>query len=357
MMYILLAVAGAVFLYTTFFRCRTIHDGANSGMKNGKQGSNLKNGFVLKNDTIYFKDEAVPYSDAATFEVVDDYYAKDKSSVYYYTSYRESKNYFTTSKKLIVPLKNALPISFLSLGYGYARDNKTAWYEGSPFEVAELKSMKVIDEHFVIDLKQAYVDRQAVVGSDGPSFELLDTYYAKDKEHVYYYLPDADGIYQATNLFCDTKSFKVIDGQYALDKDNVYFRGHKIPGADAASFSVLGNGFAKDNRSAYFETLKVKEADVFTFSVFKENELLNSGPYFAKDKQSVFANQQCFKNVDVFTFNVLNEKYSSDKNGVYYQLKKVKGAIPGSFKVYPHQMGDADAEDNGIKYFEGKKVE
>jgi hypothetical protein len=46
----------------------------------------------------------------------------------------------------------------------------------------------------------------------------------------------------------------------------------------------------------------------------------------------------------------------SDNRHVFYKTKIIKDAQPAGFRVYPHDVGDADAEDAKFKYHEGKKV-
>ena len=78
---------------------------------------------------------------------------------------------------------------------------------------------------------------------------------------------------------------------------------------------------------------------------------------YAKDKNRIYCNEQSFPGVDISSFRILNEKYTIDKNGVYYKMKLMPNADAASFKVYPHFLGDADAEDKNHKYGEGQKVE
>ena len=78
---------------------------------------------------------------------------------------------------------------------------------------------------------------------------------------------------------------------------------------------------------------------------------------YAKDKNGIYVNEKYFSETDVATFKILNEKYTLDKNGVYYHMKKVKNADPLSFKVFPHFMGNADAEDKNHLFGEGEVVE
>lgn len=42
-----------------------------------------------------------------------------------------------------------------------------------------------------------------------------------------------------------------------------------------------------------------------------------------KDKNGIYINEKYFAGADVATFKILNEKYTMDRNGVYFGLKKV----------------------------------
>ena len=59
---------------------------------------------------------------------------------------------------------------------------------------------------------------------DPLTFEQLDGWYAKDKNHVYYYRPTSGGMLCAIIEDADAETFKMLDGQYlyAVDSDHVY---------------------------------------------------------------------------------------------------------------------------------------
>ena len=61
-------------------------------------------------------------------------------------------------------------------------------------------------------------------------------------------------------------------------------------------------------------------------------------------------------NAGVASFKVLGENYDSDNKHVFYKMQIVNGADPKSFKVYPHDVGDAGTEDRGNKYHQRKNV-
>jgi hypothetical protein len=350
MIYIICLLGVAVLWF--FTSCKSKKD---NSISNTAKSDKLSNGFVKKGDTIWFHDVALKNVDPNTFELVDDYFFKDKDRVYFYETYRVSQDYFTSKRKRYLPLENADSDSFISLGEGYAKDKSTAWYIDSEFKVDDLESMKVLNHHFVVDNKTAYLDRRPIAGSDGKTFELISEYYAKDSKRYYYCTP-IDGEYAIRPVDCHYESFVVIDHPYAKDKTSVYYEGDQLAEVESSTFEFISSGYAKDSQHVYFRNLKVEKADPSTFSAFIENENSLGETVYAKDKLGIFINDKRFSEADIATFKILNEKYTIDKNGVYYRMKKVKNADPASFIVFPHFMGDADAEDKNQRYGEGKAV-
>ena len=334
-----------------FAACKSKNEA--SDQKSGK----LPHGFSRELDTIRFGTQTLADVDAATFEVVDDCFCKDKNRVFYFNAYRESRDYFISKKYYIQPLERADPAAFVSLGDGYAKDASHAWYTDQTFKVADLEGLTALNRHFAKDKTQAYLDCKPIPGSEGATFQLIDDHYAKDARRWYYTFSRGDGGYEIKVIDCHYESFQTLDYPYAKDLQNVYYRGNKINGARPEGFELLGHRYAKDKNSVYFEDKKIAGADPQTFALFPENEHSLGSVLYAKDKNGVYLNEKAFAAADAPTFRVLNEKYSLDKNGVYCNMKKVKNADPNTFKVYPHYMGDADAEDQYRKYGDGKAVD
>lgn len=335
-----------------FASCKSNND---KGKPDTANPDNLGNGFVKKMDTVWFYDIALENVDPLSFEIVDDYFFKDKYHVCFYESYRVSQDYFTSKRKRILPLENADPASFVNLRDGYAKDKYTAWYLDNAFKVEDLESLTVLNHHFIKDNKTAYLDRKAIIGSDGKNFEVISDHYAKDFKKYYYCTP-FDGQYEIKPIPCHYESFVVVDYQYAKDKSSVFYEGDKLSKASSSSFELISYGYAKDRQHVFFRNVIVDKADPSTFTVFTENENSMGETVYAKDKLSIFINDKRFPEADIATFKILDEKYTIDKNGVYFRMIKVKNADPSTFKVFPHLIGDADAEDKNHKYADGKIV-
>lgn len=316
----------------------------------------LNKQFAKDTTTAYYKSRAFSYADVPTFEAVDDHYAKDKNAVYYCDEYREGQNYYLTKKQTIVNLENADPVSFISLQYGYAKDNQKAWFEGKHFKVEDITSLVIIDYHFCKDDKIAYLNRHPIKESHGKTFEVIDRNYARDAVNIYYYGYTGEGQNNICILPCHRESFEILDDRYSKDHTNVFFLGFKVKNADGSTFQVLAEDYSKDQQTVFFQERKVTDADPKSFEVYEENGMYGHDFNFARDHKSVFMDDKKVSGADVATFTVLGENYARDKNHVYYKTAVVKNAVPTSFRVYPHDVGNADAEDALNKYHQGKKV-
>lgn len=329
---------------------------SNNSNPDAKYSRMQDQGFTQKNDTIWFYDMPLQDVDATSFEIVDDYFFKDKHKVYFYETYRESQDYFISKRKRVLPLENADIKTFVSLGEGYAKDKSTAWYLNKDFNVNDLESLTVLNHHFIKDIKTAYLDRKPVEGSDGKTFELISDHHAKDAFRYYYCTPNP-GSYEINPIKCEYASFEIIDHQFAKDSNHVFYLGNQINKAHSPTFELISFGYSKDMNNVFYQDAVISGADPATFSTFTENQNSLGETMYAKDKNSIYINGSKFLSTDPATFRILNEKYTMDKNGVYFGNIKMVNAHPATFKVYPHFMGDADAEDIYHKYGEGKIVE
>ncbi len=345
-----------------FFRC-------SSGYKE-KDGKLMFDGEVITNKSFivlskdFGKDSTTAYYrsypfrdvDVATFKAVDEHYAKDKSKVYYCDEYRESQNYYLTKRQTILDLDNVIPDHFASLGHGYATDTKRAWFEGVPFAVKDIATLRSINTHFANDDVQAYYDRTAIAGSDGKTFQVINDEYAKDIAHIYFYGFTGVEHAQVQRLLCDKETFKILAYPYSKDATSVFYRGRQIKNAHAPTFKILKNGYAIDNDAVYYETAKIGDANPTYFAPLAVNDSIVNEFSYAKDNQTVFLGKKKIKDADGKTFRVLGLGYGCDSHHIFYKTNIVTGAIPESFKIYEHGYGDADSQDSQHHYLEGKIV-
>lgn len=236
----------------------------------GKGWRILNSSFAVNDSTVYYKERAFEYVNAASFEALDEHYAKDKNKVYYCDEYRDGQTYYTTKKQTIVTLKNALPASFEVLQDDYARDREQAYYRGISFKVKDVANLEVIDARFVKDRYQVYFDQAPVKHAEPNSFRPLNSNYASDTNRIYYYGYHNDLYNGIHEIPCRKETFIVLEYPYSRDDESAYYIYTKIKGSDAGSFVVLENGYSKDRFHVYKEGKTVKGADPVSFKVAKE---------------------------------------------------------------------------------------
>lgn len=344
---------------TILFKCNT--DEKEKIRFNGKVVTDenfivLNDQFAKDSTNAYYKSRSFSYADVPTFEALDDHYAKDKNKAYYCDEYREGQNYYLTKRQTILEVKNADPASFTSLKNGYAKDSKHAWFQAQYFEVKDVSSLVSINNQFAKDDVSAYLNLQPINRSDGKTFVVLDGNFAKDKSNIYYYGYTGEGQSNICILPCERQSFQILDYRYSRDNIHVFFLGFRLKDANPETFQILDEDYSKDKNNVYFQERKMTGADPETFEVFKENGMYGHDINYAKDRYFVFMDDKKMTDAEVSSFRVLGENYASDNRHVFYKAGIVKDADPGTYNVYPHDMGDADSEDNDNKYHEGTRV-
>jgi hypothetical protein len=124
--------------------------------------------------------------------------------------------------------------TFVSIGYGYAKDNRFVYLFGDVISAADPKTFVVLGL------------------ADSPEGSLSGDTYAEDRTHVF-----LNGNAVSSNV--DVGSFSLIrdsSGEptsYAKDKSHVYnaYDCTTIDGADPATFTVLNTYYAKDKYNVY----------------------------------------------------------------------------------------------------------
>jgi len=158
--------------------------------------------------------------------------------------------------------------------------------------------------------------------ADLPTFVVISNndpagcrYYAKDKNHVFYY-------------------------NEILDADPDSFTQIKTPSGECSPFS-------KDSGVVFYLNDQLPNfVDPQTFSVFDIE-------VFAKDRAHIYSGSVAINEADLATFEPLNYRYSKDKNNVYVTSRQtletevLVGADPISFQV----IFEDEAQDKNRKYF------
>lgn len=151
--------------------------------------------------------------------------------------------------------------------------------------------------------------RRHKLGADPNTFVILSSYYAKDKNNLYY---------KAERLEVDINSYILIKDKYVKDKNAVFCGADKIMNVDALTFEYdEERSCLHDKNHVFINTLNketkelgiITEADPQTYTLIKK--------YWAKDKDNYFFSNTKI-DVDVPTFQFIAEEVAYDKNKIYY---------------------------------------
>ena len=298
------------------------------------------NKYYRDKNNIYFlndKDDKMEFEKLAganpkTFEIVDDYFARDDKNVYFF------------NKKVIgVDAK-----TFEKVGYDIVKDKNGVYF---------LENVSEENENLEIKTKNLKAD-----GIDLKTLKKLDNGYFKDKNSIYYEL--SGNLYKMKNV--DLPTFEVLNSPYsssvyfAKDKNNVYYNGKKLDGIVPNDFEQIQSYFIKDKNGIYkFEEgeneqdLKITPINAkIDFKNFKELDW----KYFGDDKNIYYFDEESFKKVDKADINSFERidftGFFKDKNNVYYEGEKVEGIDMNSIEV----VNGMCIKDKNSVFYEGKKL-
>lgn len=302
-------------------------------------------------------------------------------------------------KRLVLAI---VPLYACSDGAYEKRDGQ--WlYDGNPVEVKVPSKFKPmggkgdVASAFARDSKVAYYRGKAIDGSDGPSFEVLDAHYARDRSHAYfcdtfrrgqdYYLTRYNHVVSIADA--DLGSFRVLQQKYARDTTRLYFEGVHVPVRDLATFELLEYDFQRDKVSGYYMRRPIAGSDGSTFVVLDvgytrdaanvyfthyrtpDSDLLNTtvrvagaqassfvvkGGGYAVDARAVFHNGNRIAE-DAAGFEVLDMSYARTRSEVFYDGVLVDGADAATFTTLGSESSGADAQDARRRYLRGKAGE
>lgn len=137
----------------------------------------------------YFRGLPVAGSEGASFEALSEEDAKDARHVWRAGTERRGQEYYLIRHVVVTEIAGADPASYRLLGQGYARDRERVYYEGRPFKVRDVESFEPLTRSFARDKVNGYYELQAIAGSHGPSFQMVDerdSHHARDQKRVYH---------------------------------------------------------------------------------------------------------------------------------------------------------------------------
>ncbi len=306
-----------------------------------KQISASSEHYYSKSGEIYFIPEGYSFergqrkmdADPETFSVIENLFARDKSTIFYEGCPQRMVDLETFQ------LRNNIPVDKNHVYFGKNSVSVSANCAEQQLQIvpnADPNNYEKIDDgkEFWAKDNAHFFYHHTIVDVDYPSFVLLSTYFAEDKNKVYaiasksliplnyrfekaellgahYLLLDRSKLlyydrYQEIGLrewdVVTTKDVELLD-KFTLRID------HKI--------IYKGKSFAASN------------VDPISFEVLTKN---SNYSFWAKDASHVFYNEKQLPNADPATFEVLHYAIAKDANHVYIENRIAEGIDAASFK-------------------------
>lgn len=212
--------------------------------------------------------------------------------------------------------------------------------------------------------------RTPLAGVDGATFEVIDGYFARDAQRVYFHDQVVVG--------ADPARLQVLSTTVARDAQAVYCKGQRLEGSDPGSFRFLAEGYAADRAQVYWQCQRVDGAQAASFHfdgqlwrdrqrVYRLGERVeginaatlqrHADGIWSQDGQVACVGLSCLKDgsgVDLASFTVIGGVFARDRagflvaeRGIYPRRMAVRD--PASFEV----LGRFWARDAQTLYWTG----
>ena len=191
-------------------------------------------------NNVYWRGAPIEKADPKSFILLGDLYAKDKSHVFW--------------RERIILRANPSSFQIVKGSELWSLDANDYYYANSPIGVIKPGQFKLLDENWAEDGESYYYIRQfskkGRLLSDYDTTIVLSNRFAKDGEHAYFerlLIKHSHG-----------PTFKVLNEFYAKDKNYVYSGEKRLDGADPATFRVSGFGVGEDSHCQYKFSEKIQ---------------------------------------------------------------------------------------------------
>lgn len=285
--------------------------------------------------------------DPATFERLNESFAKDINHVYFYNEILEDAN----------------PKTFRALDEDYSADSRHVWYRKDIIEGANPQTFVAPEKNNSLDISidlahddhDYYNQNNPLHVADMGSFKRIDGSWAVDRQNVYYIGLEAE-IGKDIVPIGDFRTFRVLNDFYAADAKYVYYKNKVVEGADPKTFVVLdgGNDYGQDKNRVYYQDCgtTIRNLDAL------KHRKMGNGLYetFHTDGKTVY-NPKLMPMPVGTDYKTLHrvERYRdwyADKNRVYYENRLLPDANPHTFKIFPSHYVSKDYVSNNNKDFD-----
>ncbi|MCF6440607.1 DKNYY domain-containing protein [Pseudoalteromonas luteoviolacea] len=243
-------------------------------------------GYAKDKNFVYHYGRTVPFADPSSFELLTDYFSKDKNYIFFKAQpiegapsqgakvinpsaiifdemyvLSQGKVYINQGESSFTPCDiNSFKVLKRS---EYSKDNKCVFFKGVKLEGANPKTFKTKGWSYSVDSKSVYFESTKLDQVNPKGFKVLDNDYAKNKHNVFFK--------GELLVNVSTKYFDSIRYSYAKNIQGVYFEGKLLEGANRKLFRLSGYEKGTDTQNCYYKSEKV-DCDTYELPSNKKEE-------------------------------------------------------------------------------------
>jgi hypothetical protein len=212
--------------------------------------------------------------------------------------------------------------------------------------------------------------RGHVLDVDAASFQPLGAHHGRDASRVIH----VDTTRSSSDYFttarlrvrtlhhADPTTLVLLDDDHARDRNRVWYEGQPVVVRHAGSFELLGDGFARDREQGYYLRSPVAGSHGMSFRAIgtrhagDERQAWYCDTVFPRDGSPVHVACRVLAGADPDQVTLLEHGYAVSGSHVYHRGSPVAGADAASFSTLPGLGDEADAQDAGHRYREGRRI-
>ena len=322
-------------------------------------------------DRVYFEKNEIYEADLASFVIVKGNISKDKNFVYNMGDriYLEEEDEFIIENENLRKKIDSITLKVFNSpdknSVRYIGDKNGIYYilnDAQRIKGADFKTFEELGYSYAKDKNSIYFENRKIKGADISSFEVLNDGYAKDKNSFYLEGEKVKGVNKSTSKEPSenmAQKGRTVIGLLEIDDNNVYNIDEPL-NISPKNFSLIGerNDYVKNDKGVYFidvynvskpTTVEKLPVNPDKFRVIKKNYL--------KDDKIVYYNSNHgnmkVEDADAASFQELTENYGKDKNYIYYGEQKIENSDSNSAKA----ITDIILKDKHNVYYIGQKLE
>ncbi len=273
--------------------------------------------FSRDNNFVYFEDAKLDIITPKNIKLLWKYFIIDKDTIFFQSVkidwYYITSTSYPWSNRNLVSIKSDKSINnidintFEILNNYYSRDKKNIYYWWEKIKNIDVNSFSIIDEDYWKDKTNIYFESKKIDWVNLESFKIIESPCSKDNTFCYYW--------ENKIVWADINTFIVKNNFFSLDINFVYYRWKRIEWTDPHSFSFIKYYYWKDKNFVYFQSNKIELADPNSFIVLDS--------LYTKDKNYVYINRKVINWADANSFELIDKYNGKDKNHIYNSFWKI----------------------------------